>query len=89
MSKQDYQSLALKSAKETWTLGVVSIGLLFILSVLTTIILKGDFTINIFGIESYRSGNASGIKVGWEAAVGFLCVLPVIAAGLSIYRSRN
>jgi hypothetical protein len=72
VSKQLHSRLAIETAKETWTVGSFAICLLFILSLLTTLILKGDFFINIFGVEAYRTGNASGVKIGRDAAVGFL-----------------
>ena len=83
------QSNPVSSAKEMWTMGVFSICLLFILKLITPAILHGNYTLNFFGIESYRHNAEFGTKVGWEAIVGFLLVLPTIAAGLTYYRSRK
>lgn len=79
----------LQSAKEIWTTGVLLICLLLVLSLLTPLILHGNYTLNFFGIESYRHNSEYGTKVGWDALVGFLLILPTIAAGLTYYRSRK
>jgi hypothetical protein len=89
MAKQLQPRLVIETARKTWTAGLIAICLLFILTILTTLIIRGDFSVNIFGVEAYRVGNATGVKIGWDAAVGFLLVIPTIAAGLSLYRSRR
>ncbi len=82
-------STPLQSAKETWEMGVLELGLIFVLSILSIYVIKGNFLMNFFGIEAYRIGMTSGVKIGWESVVGFLLVLPTIAAGMTIYRSRR
>ena len=89
MIKQSNTNLALQSARETWTAYVIVICLLFILSLLSTLISKGDFTFKFFGAQTYRIGNTTELKIGRDALMGFLLVLPTIAAGLTIYRSKK
>jgi hypothetical protein len=77
------------SVKEMWIFGVIAICILYIVSLITPFILDGNYTINFFGIESYRSGTETGAKIGWDAIVGFLLVLPMISAGVSYFRARK
>lgn len=77
------------AAKEMWTTGVLALCLIFVLSLITSIVLNGNYNLNLFGIESYRNQNGFGTKEGWDALFGFLLVLPTFAAGLSLYRARK
>lgn len=51
----------------TFKLGLVMVALMFILGVLATVIIQGNYSINLLGVESNRVGDATSVKVRLKA----------------------
>jgi hypothetical protein len=70
-------------------IGAASVAFLFTYSLASLIILQGDFSITVFGVEAHRTGDVESASVGWEALLLFLVVLPAVGATIAHVRGQG
>jgi hypothetical protein len=62
---------------------------LFAGSLLSLVVLSGDFSINFFGVDARRAGDVEYVLVGWQAFVFFLVAIPAAAAAVAYLGRRR
>lgn len=69
--------------------GAGALAVLFAGSVLSLVVLSGNFSINVFGVEAKRAGGVEYVLVGWQAFVFFLVAIPAAATAVAYVRRRR
>ena len=75
--------LRLAKAGAAWLL------FLLVMSLLATVVMPGNFTIDVFGVASERANGAKHVHVGMPAIVFFLVILPLVGAGIQHFGARD
>lgn len=69
--------------------GALALAMLFAGSLVSLIVLSGNYSINFFGVEARRAGDVESVVVGWQAFIFFLVAIPAGAAAVAYVRSRR